>query len=34
MLITQVQKGKFVTVYPKEYAAAPFIHPTPPWSKR
>jgi len=32
--VIQVQKGKFVTVWPKDVATAPATYPTPPWSKR
>lgn len=32
--VIQVQKGKFVTVWPKDVATAPAAYPTPPWSKR
>ena len=31
---TQIQKGKFVSVYPTEWAEAPFIYPAPEWKKR
>ncbi|HWU36154.1 MAG TPA: ABC transporter substrate-binding protein [Candidatus Acidoferrum sp.] len=32
--VIQVQKGKFVTVWPKDVATGPATYPTPPWSKR
>lgn len=32
--VIQVQKGKFVTVWPKDVATAAPVFPTPPWSKR
>lgn len=32
--VIQVQKGKFVTVWPKEVATGQAMFPTPPWSKR
>ena len=32
--VIQVQKGKFVTVWPKDVATAPALYPTPAWSKR
>jgi branched-chain amino acid transport system substrate-binding protein len=32
--VIQVQKGKFVTVWPKDVATASAVHPTPAWSKR
>jgi len=32
--VIQVQKGKFVTVWPKEVATAAAAFPTPPWGKR
>jgi branched-chain amino acid transport system substrate-binding protein len=32
--VIQVQKGKFVTVWPKDVATGQAIFPTPPWSKR
>ncbi len=32
--VIQVQKGKFETVWPKDVATAPAVHPTPAWSKR
>jgi branched-chain amino acid transport system substrate-binding protein len=32
--VIQVQKGKFVTVWPKDVATAPVSYPTPAWSKR
>ena len=32
--VIQVQKGKFVTVWPKEVATAPAVYPTPAWNKR
>ncbi len=32
--VIQVQKGKFVTVWPKDVATAPPIYPTPAWGKR
>jgi len=32
--VIQVQKGKFVTVWPKDVATAPASYPTPPWAKR
>lgn len=34
MLVTQVQNGQYVTVWPREYASAAPILPTPPWSER
>jgi branched-chain amino acid transport system substrate-binding protein len=34
MLITQVQKGTFVTVWPTDAASATPVFPTPPWSQR
>jgi branched-chain amino acid transport system substrate-binding protein len=34
MLMIQVQNGRFVTVYPTEFAAAPTINPMPPWASR
>lgn len=34
MLVTQVQDGNYVTVWPSEYAAAAPILPTPTWSER
>lgn len=34
MLVTQVQNGNYVTVWPSEFAAAPPIVPTPTWSER
>jgi branched-chain amino acid transport system substrate-binding protein len=34
MLMMQIQNGRFVTVYPTEYAAAPSISPMPPWASR
>ena len=34
MLVTQVQNGQYVTVWPREYAAADPILPTPTWSER
>jgi len=34
MLVTQVQNGNYVTVWPREYAAADPILPTPTWSER
>jgi branched-chain amino acid transport system substrate-binding protein len=33
-LVIQVQKGKFVVVWPKEAASGTPLHPTPPWDKR
>lgn len=33
-LVVQIQKGKLVTVWPKEYAAADFIYPVPKWAER
>ena len=33
-LIIQVQKGRFVVVWPKESASGSPLHPTPPWEKR
>jgi branched-chain amino acid transport system substrate-binding protein len=33
-LIIQVQKGKFVVVWPKEAASGAPAYPTPPWEKR
>ena len=33
-LIIQVQKGKFVVVWPKDAASGAPLHPTPPWEKR
>jgi branched-chain amino acid transport system substrate-binding protein len=33
-LVIQVQKGKFVVVWPKDVASAEVRHPTPAWSKR
>jgi branched-chain amino acid transport system substrate-binding protein len=33
-LIIQVQKGKFVVVWPKDAASGAPIFPTPPWEKR
>jgi len=33
-LIIQVQKGKFVVVWPKDVASGSPLHPTPPWEKR
>ena len=33
-LIIQVQKGKFVVVWPKEAASGSPLHPTPAWEKR
>jgi branched-chain amino acid transport system substrate-binding protein len=33
-LIIQVQKGKFVVVWPKETASGEPAYPTPPWEKR
>jgi branched-chain amino acid transport system substrate-binding protein len=32
--VIQVQKGKFVTVWPKNVATAAAVVPTPPWSRR
>jgi len=32
--VIQVQKGKFVTVWPKDVATASPAYPTPAWSKR
>lgn len=32
--VIQVQKGKFVTVWPKDVATAAAVFPTPPWAKR
>lgn len=34
VLISQVQGGKFVTVWPPDVASAKPIYPTPPWSQR
>lgn len=34
MLVTQVQNGEYVTVWPATYASAKPILPTPEWSKR
>lgn len=34
MVVMQVQNGRFVTVYPSEYAAAELVYPVPPWSER
>ena len=33
-LVVQVQKGKFVVVWPREVASGSAIFPTPPWEKR
>jgi branched-chain amino acid transport system substrate-binding protein len=33
-LVIQVQKGKFVVVWPKESASGEPAYPTPPWEKR
>jgi branched-chain amino acid transport system substrate-binding protein len=33
-LVIQVQKGKFVVVWPKESASGEPLYPTPPWEKR
>ena len=33
-VLFQVQNGKYVVVYPQEFAEADFIWPTPPWSER
>ena len=33
-LLIQVQKGKFVVVWPKEVASGKPAYPTPPWEKR
>ncbi len=32
--VIQVQKGKFVTVWPKDVATGQAVFPTPPWSNR
>ncbi len=32
--VIQAQKGKFVTVWPKDVATGSAVYPTPPWSKR
>lgn len=34
MVVTQVQNGNYVTIWPSEYAAAKPILPTPAWSER
>jgi branched-chain amino acid transport system substrate-binding protein len=33
-LVIQVQKGKFVVVWPKDAASGTPLYPTPPWEKR
>lgn len=33
-LLVQIQKGKLVTVWPKEYAAADYVYPVPKWAER
>jgi branched-chain amino acid transport system substrate-binding protein len=33
-LVIQVQKGRFVVVWPKEAASGAPLHPTPPWERR
>jgi branched-chain amino acid transport system substrate-binding protein len=33
-LVIQVQKGKFVVVWPKDAASSVPLYPTPPWEKR
>lgn len=33
-VLFQVQDGKYVVVYPQEFAEAEFLWPTPPWSER
>ena len=33
-IVIQVQKGKFVVVWPRETASGPAIYPTPAWEKR
>jgi len=33
-LVVQIQKGKLVTVWPKEFAAADFVYPVPKWAER
>jgi branched-chain amino acid transport system substrate-binding protein len=34
VIVTQVQKGKFVTVFPKDAASGELIAPTPTWEQR
>jgi branched-chain amino acid transport system substrate-binding protein len=34
MLMLQIQDGRFVTVFPTQYAAATTINPMPPWASR
>jgi branched-chain amino acid transport system substrate-binding protein len=34
VIVTQVQNGKFVTVYPKDAASGQMNVPTPDWSAR
>lgn len=34
MLVTQVQNGQYITVWPSSYASAKPVLPTPEWSKR
>jgi branched-chain amino acid transport system substrate-binding protein len=33
-LAIQVQKGEFVTIWPKSHASAPYIYPVPSWRER
>ncbi len=33
-LVIQVQRGKFVVVWPKDFASGAPLYPTPPWEKR
>ncbi len=33
-LVVQVQKGKLVTVWPREYATKRYVYPVPKWAKR
>jgi branched-chain amino acid transport system substrate-binding protein len=33
-LVIQVQQGKFVVVWPKDFASGAPLYPTPPWEKR
>ncbi|MBI3122166.1 MAG: ABC transporter substrate-binding protein [candidate division NC10 bacterium] len=33
-LVVQIQKGKLVTVWPKEFAAADYVYPVPKWAER
>ena len=33
-LPTQIQNGKYVTIWPKEFSGGKYIYPTPSWDKR